>query len=125
MHFYSLLNTGTGTTMYITFCCMQNATCFFFFFKFYLIVSFPDLCILLYFYGVVCILTIITPGRRQSKTLLTIDERGSKIARNSIFDCHLSPIGDKWQSKTLFRTIFYLRSTIVSAFTIAAYRKTK
>ena len=34
-----------------------------------------------------------TPGRRQSKTLLTIDGRGSKIARNSIFDCHLSPVG--------------------------------
>ena len=24
--------------------------------------------------------------------LLTIDERGSKIARNSVFDCHLSPV---------------------------------
>ena len=34
-----------------------------------------------------------TPGRRQSKTLFIIDERGSKIARNSVFDCHLSPIG--------------------------------
>ena len=32
------------------------------------------------------------PGRRQSITLLTIDERGSKIARNSVFDCHLSPV---------------------------------
>ena len=36
---------------------------------------------------------IITTGRLQSKTLLTIDERGSKIARNSVFDCHLSPSG--------------------------------
>ena len=34
----------------------------------------------------------ITPGRRQSKTLLTIDERGSKIAGNSVFDYHLSPV---------------------------------
>ena len=33
---------------------------------------------------------ISTPGRRQSKTVLTIDERGSNIARNSVFDCHLS-----------------------------------
>ena len=32
-----------------------------------------------------------TPDTRQSKTLLTLDERGSNIARNSIFDCHLSP----------------------------------
>ena len=38
-------------------------------------------------------LTHITSGRRQSKTLLTIDERGSKIAMNSVFDCHLSPVG--------------------------------
>ena len=32
-------------------------------------------------------------GRRQSKTLLTIDERGSEIDRYSVYDCHLSPIG--------------------------------
>ena len=35
----------------------------------------------------------ITPGRWQSKTLFTIDKRGSKIDRNSVFDCHLSPVG--------------------------------
>ena len=29
--------------------------------------------------------------------------------------------GDKWQSKTLFLTIFYLCSSIVLAFSIAAY----
>ena len=29
---------------------------------------------------------------KQSKTLLTIDDRGSKIARNSVFNCHLSPV---------------------------------
>ena len=34
---------------------------------------------------------------RQSKTLLTIDERGSKIVRNSVVDCHFG----KWQSKTV------------------------
>ena len=27
------------------------------------------------------------------ETLLIIDERGSKAARNSVFDCHLSPNG--------------------------------
>ena len=37
--------------------------------------------------------SVITPGRWQSKTLLTKDERGSKIDRNSVFDCHLSPVG--------------------------------
>ena len=35
----------------------------------------------------------ITPDRGQSKTLLTIDEHRSKIARISVFDCHLSPVG--------------------------------
>ena len=34
-------------------------------------------------------------GNGFSKTLLTIDKRGSKIARNSVFDCHLSPVGRK------------------------------
>ena len=32
------------------------------------------------------------------KTLLTIDKLGSKIAINSVFDCHLSPV----RRKTLF-----------------------
>ena len=41
----------------------------------------------------VFVVAVITSGRRQSKTLLTTDERGSKIARNSVFDCLLSPIG--------------------------------
>ena len=30
---------------------------------------------------------------RQSNALLTIDERGSKVARNSVLDCHSSPVG--------------------------------
>ena len=49
-----------------------------------------------------------TPDSRQSKTLLTIDERGSRIA-NTVFSiaiCRQS--GDKWQSKTLFLTIFLI-----------------
>ena len=58
---------------------------------------------------------VTIPGRRQSKMQSTIDERGSKIDRNSVFDCHLSP------SKTLFLLIFDLRSLIVLAFSIAAY----
>ena len=37
-------------------------------------------------------LTMYTPGMRQSKMLLTIDKHGSKIDRNSAFDCHLSPV---------------------------------
>ena len=51
---------------------------------------------------------IITPDRWQSKTFLTIDEHGSKIDITvfSIAICRL-------QSKTLFPTIFYLRSSKV------------
>ena len=39
-----------------------------------------------------CMRHVNKPGRRQSKTLLTIDECGSKLARNSVFNCHLSPV---------------------------------
>ena len=38
---------------------------------------------------------IITPDRQQSKTLLTVDECRSKIAINSAFDWHLSPVGQQ------------------------------
>ena len=40
----------------------------------------------------------------------TIEERRSKIDRNSVFHCHLSP---HW--KTLFLSIFYPRSSIVDS----------
>ena len=33
-----------------------------------------------------------TPDRRQSKMLLATDKRGSKITKNNVFDCHLSPV---------------------------------
>ena len=39
-----------------------------------------------------------TPGRRQSKTLLTlltINQHRLKITRNSVFDCHLCPVGQQ------------------------------
>ena len=36
---------------------------------------------------------VSTPDRRQWKTLLTIDKRGSEIASTSVFDCHLLPVG--------------------------------
>ena len=65
-----------------------------------------------------CLALYSTPGRRQSKTLLTIDERGSKSPETvfSIAICRQS--GDKWQSKTLFLTNFDLRSSIVLTFTL-------
>ena len=53
------------------------------------------------------------------------DERGSKIARNSGFDCHLSPVGRQMAIEKRvfgqFLTIFYLHSLIISTFSIATY----
>ena len=60
----------------------------------------------------------LTPDRRQPKTLFTIDERGSKTARNGVFVYRLSPTNDK---RKLFLTIFDLRSSIVLTSSIAAY----
>ena len=53
--------------------------------------------------------------------LLTIDESGSKLARNSVSDCHLSPVGRQMAIKNSVSTDFYLRSSIVLTFSIAAY----
>ena len=39
-----------------------------------------------------------TPYMQQSKTLFSIKERGSINARNSVFDCHSSPI---WRQMTI------------------------
>ena len=65
-----------------------------------------------FIYGLYVLLDVsTTTDRRQSKTPLTIDELGSKIARNSVFNCHLS---SKWQPKTLYFTIIYLRLLIAS-----------
>ena len=47
------------------------------------------------------------------ETRLSIDERGSRIARNSVFDCHA---GDKRQSKTPFLTMFL--STFVDSINV-------
>ena len=44
-------------------------------------------------------------GGNQKRYLKT-DKRGSKIDRNSVFDCHLSPVSND----------FYLRSSIVLKF---------
>ena len=43
-----------------------------------------------------------TPGWRQSKTLLTIEEHRSKIEINSVFDCHLWPA---WQQMTIENSV--------------------
>ena len=55
---------------------------------------------------------ISTPDRRQSKTLLTIDERRLKSIETVISIAICRQPGDKWQSKTLLLTIFDLRLAI-------------
>ena len=64
---------------------------------------------------------LCTPDRRQSKTLLKIDECGSKIDRNSVFDCHLSPVERQMAMKNPVSNDFDLHLLIVLTFSIAAY----
>ena len=69
---------------------------------------------------------VTKPDRRQSKTFLTIDVRGSNIDRNSVFDCHLSPVGrQKMTIENSISNLFdlHVRSSIVHilTFSIAAY----
>ena len=61
------------------------------------------------------LLSIYTPDRRQSKTLIlsTNVDKKSLGTEFSIAICR--PTGDKWQSKTLFLAIFYSRSSIVKS----------
>ena len=55
---------------------------------------------------------VYTPDRRQSKTLLSIDERGSKIAINSVSDCHLSPVGRQMAIENFVSNYFDIWSSI-------------
>ena len=57
-------------------------------------------------------ISFTAPDRRQSKTLDIIDERGSKIDRNSVFDCHLSPVGRQMAIETPVSYYFDLRLSI-------------
>ena len=59
---------------------------------------------------------IITPDRQQSKTLLTIDERGSKITRNSVFISIYGPTGKKKAFKNSVSNNFW--STFVDSINI-------
>ena len=64
---------------------------------------------------------LISQDTRQSKTLLTIDEHGSKSLETVFLIAICRQSGDKWQSKTLFLTILDLHSSILLPFSIAAY----
>ena len=59
--------------------------------------------------------------RRQSKKLLTMDKSGSKNARNSVFDCHLLPVGQQMAIKNSVSNGFDLCLLIVLTFAIAVY----
>ena len=51
-----------------------------------------------------------TPDRRLTETFLTTNERGSTIARNSVFDCYLSP----FRQGCSFGTAIYLFNNVLS-----------
>ena len=57
-----------------------------------------------------------TLERRQLKTLLTIDECGSKFARNSVFDRHLSPVWQKIAIKNYVSNYFW--STFIDSMNV-------
>ena len=54
-------------------------------------------------------------------TYVTIDKRRSKKLETVFLIAICRQSGDKWQSKTLFLTIFDLRLSMVLTFSIAAY----
>ena len=64
---------------------------------------------------------VSTPDIRQSKTLLTIDERGSEIATTSVFDYQMSPVGRLKAIENSVSNYFCLRLSIILTFSIAAY----
>ena len=56
---------------------------------------------------------ITTPGRRQSKTSIPSTNADKKSLETEFSIAICRPVGDKWQSKTLFLAIFDPRSSIV------------
>ena len=56
-----------------------------------------------------------TPDRRQSKTLMLSMNVDQKSLETEFLIAICSPTGNKWQSKTLFLTIFDQRTLIVKS----------
>ena len=54
-----------------------------------------------------------TPGRRQSKTPILLRNVDKKTLETVFLIAICRPSGDKWQSKSLFLSIFDPRSSIV------------
>ena len=67
-------------------------------------------------------ISLVTPDRRQSKTLI-LSTNVDKISLEKEFSFTIcGPTDDKWQSKTLFLAIFDPRiRRLLRAFSIAAY----
>ena len=59
--------------------------------------------------------TLITPDRRQSKTLILSTNVDQKSLETEFSVTICRPTGDKWQSITLFVAIFDPRSSIVKS----------
>ena len=51
-------------------------------------------------------------GQDAIKNTYPIDERGSKMVRKSVFDCHLSPVGRQIAIENSVFNYFDLRSSI-------------
>ena len=63
------------------------------------------------------ILVDLTPGRRQSKTLILATNVDQKSLETEFSIVICRPTGDKWQSKTMFISIFDpLSSSVKSVF---------
>ena len=79
------------------------------------------------FYNVVSVFSksvascLSTLDRLQSTMLLIIDECGSKIARNWVFDCRLLTFRRQMTIKNTLSNYFYLCSLIVLKSSITAY----
>ena len=67
--------------------------------------------------------SFIISDRRQSKTLWKIDDRGSQIAGNSVFDCRLSPVGRQTAVESSVSSDLGPRSSIALTFSTASYLK--
>ena len=65
---------------------------------------------------------LITPDRKRSKPLLTIENADKKLQEKVFLIAICRRTGDKWQSQTLFLTIFDLHLLIVLLFSVAAYQ---
>ena len=62
---------------------------------------------------------VSTQDRRQSKTLLKINERRSKIARNHAFNCRLSPVGRHMAIKNSVSKYFLSMSIVLTLLIVA------